>query len=159
MGIGCPAPTPEGGKRRSYRRDPRRSLPASIARRIGPMNAHALPDIAFPGRDKLVNAIDAAVGAGDEHAITAALRNTLCRMIRDRDVALPECVFEPIEDHYARREIYRSPEHGYSVVAMTWGPGQGTPVQCRGPLSAASIRRSIRCSALACQSWRPCRTA
>jgi len=92
------------------------------------MNAHALPDIAFPGRDKLVNAIDAAVGAGDEHAITAALRNTLCRMIRDRDVALPECVFDPIEDHYARREIYRSPEYGYSVVAMTWGPGQGTPV-------------------------------
>jgi predicted metal-dependent enzyme (double-stranded beta helix superfamily) len=92
------------------------------------MNAHAQPDIAFPGRDKLVNAIDAAVTAGDEHAITAALRNTLCRMIRDRDVALPACVFEPIADHYARREIYRSPGHGYSVVAMTWGPGQGTPV-------------------------------
>lgn len=92
------------------------------------MNSSACPDIAFPGRDKLVNAIDAAVGAGDEHAITAALRNTLCRMIRDRDVSLPGCVFEPIEDHYARREIYRSPEHGYSVVAMTWGPGQGTPV-------------------------------
>ena len=49
-------------------------------------------------------------------------------MIRDRDVSLPSCVFEPIDDHYARREIYRSPEHGYSVVAMTWGPGQGTPV-------------------------------
>ena len=92
------------------------------------MNAQALPDIAFPGHDKLVNAIDTAVSSGDEHAITAALRNTLCRMIRDHDVQLPECVFEPIEDHYARREIYRSPQHGYSVVAMTWGPGQGTPV-------------------------------
>ncbi|KGM57236.1 cysteine dioxygenase [Lysobacter arseniciresistens ZS79] len=92
------------------------------------MNAQALPDIRFPGHDKLVDALDAAVTAGDEHAITKALRNTLCRMIRDRDVSLPECVFEPIDDHYARREIYRSPEHGYSVVAMTWGPGQGTPV-------------------------------
>ena len=92
------------------------------------MNAQALPDIAFPGHDKLVTAIDAAVSSGDEHAITAALRNTLCRMIRDHDVQLPACVFEPIEDHYARREIYRSPQHGYSVVAMTWGPGQGTPV-------------------------------
>ncbi|MGQ4659167.1 cysteine dioxygenase [Lysobacter sp. F6437] len=92
------------------------------------MNAQALPDIAFPGHDKLVDAIDTAVSSGDEHAITAALRNTLCCMIRDRDVQLPGCVFEPIEDHYARREIYRSPQHGYSVVAMTWGPGQGTPV-------------------------------
>lgn len=87
-----------------------------------------MPDIAFPGQDKLVEALDAAVASGDEHAITASLRGTLCRMIRDRDVALPDCVYEPIDDHYARREIYRSPTHGYSVVAMTWGPGQGTPV-------------------------------
>jgi predicted metal-dependent enzyme (double-stranded beta helix superfamily) len=87
-----------------------------------------LPDLDFPGHDKLVAAIDAAVAAGDEHAVTAALRNALCRMIRDRDVELPACVHEPIQDHYARRELYRSPEHGYSVVAMTWGPGQGTPV-------------------------------
>jgi predicted metal-dependent enzyme (double-stranded beta helix superfamily) len=94
-------------------------------------NAHqaeacAAPD--FPGRDKLVAALDAAVAAGDEHAVTAALRNTLCRLIRDRDVQLPDCVHAPIADHYARRELYRSPQHGYSVVAMTWGPGQGTPV-------------------------------
>ncbi|MBB1087538.1 cysteine dioxygenase family protein [Lysobacter sp. SG-8] len=86
------------------------------------------PDIDFPGHDKLVSAIDAAVGAGNEHAITQALRSTLCRMIRDRDVALPDCVYAPVDDHYARRELYRSPTLGYSVVAMTWGPGQGTPV-------------------------------
>ncbi|MBW3549787.1 MAG: cysteine dioxygenase family protein [Proteobacteria bacterium] len=92
------------------------------------MNAQALPDIAFPGHDKLVTALDAAVGRGDEHEVTAALRDTLCRLIRDRDVSLPPCVHEPIDDHYARREIYRSPDLGYSVVAMTWGPGQGTPV-------------------------------
>ncbi|BAV97681.1 cysteine dioxygenase family protein [Lysobacter enzymogenes] len=93
------------------------------------MNAtDSLPDLDFPGHDKLVAAIDAAVCAGDEHAVTAALRNTLCKMIRDRDVNLPDCVFDPIHDHYARRELYRSPELGYSVVAMTWGPGQGTPM-------------------------------
>ncbi|KRA74721.1 cysteine dioxygenase [Lysobacter sp. Root667] len=87
-----------------------------------------LPDLDFPGHDKLIAAIDKAVHAGDEHAVTAALRNTLCGLIRDRDVHLPDCVFDPIDDHYARREIYRSPELGYSVVAMTWGPGQGTPM-------------------------------
>ncbi len=93
------------------------------------MNADACcPDVEFPGHDKLVAAIDAAVTTGDAHAVTAALRNALCRMIRDRDVQLPACVHQAIPDHYARREIYRSPAHGYSVVAMTWGPGQGTPV-------------------------------
>lgn len=93
-----------------------------------PCGSAPVPDIVFPGRDKLVAAIDAAVASGDEHAITAALRNTLCALIRDRDVALPACVHTPLADHYARRELYRSRNHGYSVVAMTWGPGQGTPI-------------------------------
>ena len=90
-----------------------------------PTDDHCLP---FPGRDRLVAALDKAVVAGDQHAVTAELRDSLCRMIRDRQLELPACVFEPITDHYARREIYRSATHGYSVVAMTWGPGQGTPV-------------------------------
>ncbi|NUS37403.1 MAG: cysteine dioxygenase family protein [Lysobacter sp.] len=91
-------------------------------------DATVAPRLDFPGQDKLVDAVDAAVVAGDEHAVTAALRNAMCRLIRDRDVRLPECVHEPITDHYARRELYRSGAHGYSVVAMTWAPGQGTPV-------------------------------
>jgi len=92
------------------------------------MSDDCCPGFDFPGHAKLVDALDAAVEAGDQHAITAALRNTLCALIRDHDVQLPDCVHEPIVDHYARRELYRSPRHGYSVVAMTWGPGQGTPV-------------------------------
>lgn len=82
----------------------------------------------FPGCDKFIAAIDAAVASGDDHTVTAALRNCLCGLIRDHDVQLPACVHHPIVDHYARRELYRSPQHGYSVVAMTWGPGQGTPL-------------------------------
>ena len=82
----------------------------------------------FPGRERFVAALDRAVSSGDQHTVTAALRDALCRAIRDRQLSLPDCVFEPIQDHYARREIYRSATHGYSVVAMTWGPGQGTPV-------------------------------
>ena len=87
-----------------------------------------LPDIRFPGREQLIAAIDQALAAGDCHAVTAALRSALCGLIRAPDVRLPDCVHAPIADHYARRELYRSPQHGYSVVAMTWGPGQGTPI-------------------------------
>ena len=82
----------------------------------------------FPGRDKLVATLDAALSLGDDRAITDGLRKGLCALIEDDSVQLPECVFESIADHYARRELYTSPEHGYSVIAMTWGPGQGTKI-------------------------------
>ncbi|TAN05567.1 MAG: cysteine dioxygenase [Rhodanobacteraceae bacterium] len=84
--------------------------------------------IEFPGRDKLIQSLDAAVGAGDTPAVMQAMRNTLCRLIRDDTVRLPGCVFDACPDHYARRELYRSTTHGYSVMAMTWSPGQGTPI-------------------------------
>lgn len=82
----------------------------------------------FPGCRRLVDEIDAAVRMDCPEKITDALRTSLCRMIRDADVRLPGCVFEAAADHYARREIYRSDEFGYSVIAMTWGPGQGTAI-------------------------------
>ncbi len=82
----------------------------------------------FPGSRRLVDALDSAVGQREETAITEALRKTLCCLMREHDVALPECCFERASDHYARRELYRSDDLGYSVIAMTWGPGQGTPI-------------------------------
>ena len=83
----------------------------------------------FPGCRQLLAMIDAAVAGGDdERATVDALRNGLCRAIRDRSIQLPECCSERVDDHYARRELYRCEETGYSVVAMTWGPGQGTPI-------------------------------
>lgn len=82
----------------------------------------------FPGSRTLIEAIDAAVAKPTTHALTDSLRNSLCEMIREQSVTLPECVFEAHPEHYARRELYRSEEHGYCVVAMTWGPGQGTPI-------------------------------
>jgi predicted metal-dependent enzyme (double-stranded beta helix superfamily) len=82
----------------------------------------------FPGSRRLIDAIDAAVAHEDTTQITDALRATLCRLIRDPDVKLPECVYEASPDHYARRELYRSEEHGYCVIAMCWGPGQGAPI-------------------------------
>ncbi len=92
------------------------------------IRAGALPDVTFPGRDRLIAAFDAAVRLDDGEAITAALRDAMCGLIRDPGVQLPDCVHAPIDDHYARRELYRSPTHGYSLVAMTWAPGQGTPI-------------------------------
>ncbi len=80
----------------------------------------------FPGSQKLVSAVDSAVCQDCDSKITNELRDSLCRLIRDPAVKLPDCVFERASDHYARRELYRSENLGYSVIAMTWGPGHGT---------------------------------
>ena len=82
----------------------------------------------FRGRDLLEERIDAAVQAGGHDAIVHALERVLQQAIIDPLIGLPPCVLEPIADHYARRELLRSARHGYSVIAMTWGPGQGTPL-------------------------------
>ncbi|KAA2286161.1 cysteine dioxygenase family protein [Arenimonas fontis] len=82
----------------------------------------------FPGCDRLLAMIDAAVSGDCERRTTDCLRNGLSALIRSQEVRLPDCVFEPVADHYARRELYRCERAGYSVVAMTWGPGQGTPI-------------------------------
>ena len=82
----------------------------------------------FPGCDRLLAMIDEAVVRDCERETTDLIRNGLCRLMRDKSVSLPECVFEPVQDHYARRELYRCERHGFSIVAMTWGPGQGTPI-------------------------------
>ena len=42
-----------------------------------------LPDVAFPGRDRLIAAFDAAVLRGDEHAVTAALRDASIERLAD----------------------------------------------------------------------------
>lgn len=46
----------------------------------------------------------------------------------EKGARLPMGCDTPNTDHYARREVYRSGKHGYTIVAMTWRPGQGTPL-------------------------------
>lgn len=92
------------------------------------MQAPCDPFPPFHGRDRLIAAVDHAVQHDDAHQIAATLRQALRAAIADSRIQLPACVHHPIEDHYARRELYRSDAHGYSIVAMSWGPGQGTPL-------------------------------
>ena len=73
----------------------------------------------FPGSRALIEAIDAAVSKPTTHELTDHLRHSLCKLIRENAVTLPDCVFEANAEHYARRELYRSEQHGYCVVAMT----------------------------------------
>ena len=85
-------------------------------------------DTTFTGKQLIVDLIESACAHEDHHETTEILRHGLAKLIADKSVFLPECVFEPVEGHYARRELYKCPELGVTVVAMTWGPGQGTPI-------------------------------
>jgi predicted metal-dependent enzyme (double-stranded beta helix superfamily) len=89
------------------------------------MNQTALD---FRGRDALLAVVEEAYAQPDGESLTTTLRDGLCRLIKDKAVSLPDCVFEPVEGHYARRELYACPERGTTIVAMTWAPSQGTPI-------------------------------
>lgn len=84
--------------------------------------------LGFTGLKPFIEQLDRAVNQPNDEAVTEAVRQLLCRSIRQRDIELPEEVYQRDADSYARRLLYQSPEYGYSVVAMTWGPEQGTPV-------------------------------
>ena len=94
----------------------------------------------FPGAEDLIRSVDAAVRSGSTAQVTDALRSTLCRLIRDQAVRLPDCCFEACPDHYARRELYQNEDLGYSAIAMTWGPRQGTLPGATGGNSHATYR-------------------
>lgn len=83
--------------------------------------------IPFQGSDILIDALNQAI-RDCPNELGRCMSRAMQSLINNPEVTLPECVFEPADDHYARRELYRSDEHGFSVVAMTWGAGQATPV-------------------------------
>jgi predicted metal-dependent enzyme (double-stranded beta helix superfamily) len=80
----------------------------------------------FPGSTRLVDSLTAAVCHDCPTEITDALRTTLCELIRDPEVKLPDCCYERAPLRPPR--VVSQRQHGFSVIAMTWGPGQGTPI-------------------------------
>lgn len=88
----------------------------------------SVPSLSFPGIDTIIAGVDQAVRQEDADFVTTTLRGVLCKLIQDDSIQLPEVVYQPVDGGYARRELYISEELGYSIMAMTWGPGQGTPI-------------------------------
>lgn len=82
----------------------------------------------FAGRERLVAMLDDAVRSSDDEAAVSAVRRGLESLAREGAIELPEEIRRPLPDHYARRLLYRSEDLGYTVIAMTWGPEQQTPL-------------------------------
>jgi predicted metal-dependent enzyme (double-stranded beta helix superfamily) len=80
----------------------------------------------LPARETLCARLDAAVRAVDPGAIAQRVKAELQDALRAGALPLDPRYREPRGDTYARRLFHRDPDGRYSVVVMTWGPGQGT---------------------------------
>jgi predicted metal-dependent enzyme (double-stranded beta helix superfamily) len=87
-----------------------------------------------PGAAELVARLDAAVLLPDVGAITARVKSDLEDLLGRGAVLLPAALVEPRADSYARRLLHADSDGRYTVVVMTWGPGQCTAVHDHGGL-------------------------
>lgn len=72
--------------------------------------------------------LDAAVTAGDPATIAYQVKDALQDALKCNGLQLPERFRVSRPDAYARRLLHRDEQGRYTVVVMTWGPGQGTPL-------------------------------
>lgn len=83
---------------------------------------------AVPGLDELIDCLDRAVQDPDTEGAIRSIKKTLERVLTSGALELPPHLVEQRSDRYARRLLHKSDEHGYSVLVMTWSPGQSTPL-------------------------------
>jgi len=74
----------------------------------------------------LIRRLDAAVAVRDDAGRCRAVKNALVAAVNGGEIVLDPPYQVPVADRYARRLLYRDPEMRYTVLAMVWGPGQGT---------------------------------
>lgn len=74
----------------------------------------------------LIESIDAAMCAPEVAEITRLIAASLKDLSRRREIHLSDDLTRALEGSYARRLLHRDPTTGYTVVVMTWGPGQQT---------------------------------
>jgi len=85
------------------------------------------PAIDFTGKQPLLQHLRAAVALQDPQQITDAVRGILSTMLSNREIELPTECWQASDDGYARRMLHHQPDE-FCVMAMTWGPGQGTHI-------------------------------
>src|SRR5206468_7353327 len=79
-----------------------------------------------PGLLPLIKRVDAAVTVRDDASRCRAVETALIAAVTGGEIDLEPRFQAPAADRYARRLLYRDPEMRYTVLAMVWGPGQGT---------------------------------
>jgi len=70
--------------------------------------------------------LDAVIHAERIDRVPELVKAILVDSMQGGTLAVPDSFRSPIEGTYARRLLHRDPEGQYTMVVMTWGPGQKT---------------------------------
>ncbi len=81
-----------------------------------------------PAIAPLIELVERAMALESTELRVDAIKSDLCKLIRSETLEIPAEVHRSHPDRYARRLLHRDLECGYSIVAMTWGPGQATGI-------------------------------
>ena len=76
----------------------------------------------------LISRLDEAVEADDGKVCCHRVKDVLEDAIRTQGAFLSERHMRPSPVRYARNLVHIDPKGRYSVIAMVWGHGQGTPI-------------------------------
>jgi predicted metal-dependent enzyme (double-stranded beta helix superfamily) len=76
--------------------------------------------------DNVRSRLDAVVHAERLERIPELVKAILVDSMQCGSLAVPDSFRAPIEGTYARRLLHRDPGGQYTMVVMTWGPGQKT---------------------------------
>lgn len=78
--------------------------------------------------DHLASQIRDALASVHDEAAVQRVRRCLESAIKMGGDFLPAKFRQPASDGYARRVVYADPGGSFTIMAMVWGPGQGTPL-------------------------------
>lgn len=82
----------------------------------------------IPGKQELVRRLNSAISTDDEETRCQNVKSVLSHLV-ERGIRFARSEhLEPDQTHYARHLVHLDPEGRYSVLAMVWAPGQGTPL-------------------------------
>lgn len=76
----------------------------------------------------LIDSIDKAILADSVDDVVAKVKDSLETTIRGAQDFLPKEFTLECKETYARHLVYADPEDRYTIMAMVWGKGQGTPL-------------------------------
>ena len=85
-----------------------------------------MPEYGTSGIEGLIGRLESAVGSGHPLSVVNGVKTTLEAWVRAGSIDLPDRFRSCAGDCYARRLVHRDEKSGYTLVAMTWGPGQRT---------------------------------
>lgn len=82
----------------------------------------------FPGLREVIREVEAALALRETRAVVDHIDARMPQLIAQFGDQLPDWVLTAAGETYRRVELHFCPLQGFQVVAMVWGPGQGTPV-------------------------------